>query len=32
MINREAMEFHFDWDSDNEMIMKNYNYLYHQGV
>ena len=23
-IDRKAMEFHFDWDSDNEMLMKNY--------
>lgn len=24
LIDRKAMEFHFDWDSDNEMAIKNY--------
>ena len=24
IMDRKAMEFHFDWDSDNEMLMKNY--------
>lgn len=24
LVDRKAMEFHFDWDSDNEMMIKNY--------
>lgn len=24
IMDRKAMEFHFDWDSDNEMVIKNY--------
>ena len=24
IMDRKAMEFHFDWDSDNEMLIKNY--------
>ena len=23
IMDRKAMEFHFDWDSDNEMLIKN---------